>query len=279
MTCNNSLGITVWDTLSLPFVFTAGGSLMNLTGYSVRWVLKKTVSQVVPTLQKVLVITNPTQGEARLDLSVTDTNITPGVYLWEIIITDSLGGQTTTPTQKISFFAHHNRIESVSLSGYTIQLWRNVSIEIVNKQGMSWPPWPIGGNWKWAYDPLTSYTTGDLIQYLGTSYIAKYPSIWQTPSDTSYYWDVFAKVQVFTLTGSWNTDTLENGQSCILSIPIIGISENGNNFAIVTNGSLFPQNVIYNANIRGTDSVEVYVENQSWNRINPFQVNVKVLKF
>lgn len=78
MTCNTqAFSITQGDSLIEPIVVKAGGIVMNLTGSQLKWTLKKSVSQATPTLQKILVITNPTAGESLLEASSVEMNIEP----------------------------------------------------------------------------------------------------------------------------------------------------------------------------------------------------------
>lgn len=88
------------DTLDLPIVIRANSVVVNLTGSSMIWTLKKSASSPI-VLQKSVTIIAPLLGEAKIEASASEMNIEVGGYVWEIQITDSLGKKTTTPMQKL----------------------------------------------------------------------------------------------------------------------------------------------------------------------------------
>jgi len=88
----NEIEIYRGDTRTITVtVKNSAGSLVNLTGYTMRMTVKsdKTSADSAAIISKTATITDPTTGVGTFALTVTDTTQTAGIYYYDVQISNS----------------------------------------------------------------------------------------------------------------------------------------------------------------------------------------------
>lgn len=105
MVLGNKLTIIRGDSVTLPVTFkNSDGSAINLTGSTVFFTVKASDSDSddnAKIKKSVTVHTSPTEGKTTIELSTTDTNLSAGIYLYDIQIVDSLGKVSSVRADKL----------------------------------------------------------------------------------------------------------------------------------------------------------------------------------
>jgi hypothetical protein len=89
------------DTKSYDLTFTSGGSALNITGYTIFFTVKPkanwddTLDTSALIQKNVTSHTNAAGGLSEVLLSATDTNIEPGVYMYDMQLKDGSGNILT----------------------------------------------------------------------------------------------------------------------------------------------------------------------------------------
>lgn len=88
------------DTTTIVVAITADGAPMDITDYTVRFVVKRDYTSVVAVITKTtssgIVLTNPTAGELTITLAPADTeDLSPGTYYYDLELTSSTGSVGT----------------------------------------------------------------------------------------------------------------------------------------------------------------------------------------
>jgi hypothetical protein len=94
-----SLTVNRKTTNTYTITFTRNGVAENITGWTVFFTVKKNTSQTdaLALISKTITShTNPTLGITTITLSPTDTDITAGNYLYDIVYVDDVGNRYST---------------------------------------------------------------------------------------------------------------------------------------------------------------------------------------
>lgn len=90
----SKISIIKGDDTTMFFTFTENGAALNLTGYKVYFTVKKelddTDSEAVIKKDWTSHI-DPANGKTQIKLTKTETDVTPGQYVWDHQIKSSLG--------------------------------------------------------------------------------------------------------------------------------------------------------------------------------------------
>lgn len=102
--------ITRGDTATIDFNL-AG---VDLTDSTVFFTAKSTISNSADDSDAVIEVevtshSDPENGTTVIPLSSTDTNVTPGVYYYDIQVVDSSGNVTSIPVRKMQIFGDITR--------------------------------------------------------------------------------------------------------------------------------------------------------------------------
>lgn len=105
---NQNFEMFAGDTKDIVVTVDDGDGIpVNLTGASIKWVLKKATvtgaQQVLKTMANGIFLTDPLAGEFTVRLATADTNAISGKFYHEAEVTDSSGNVSTvfTGTVKI----------------------------------------------------------------------------------------------------------------------------------------------------------------------------------
>lgn len=85
------------DDVKIPITMTNNGIPVDLTGVTLKFILKKELEESSAILIEKTITTHldATNGKSEIILTTTDTNLTPGKYYYSIIMIDSRGYKTT----------------------------------------------------------------------------------------------------------------------------------------------------------------------------------------
>lgn len=91
-----TLNIYKNNTPTIPVSVTSAGVAFDLTGYTMKIIIKKTQTDSTPVAMKQATITTPATGEGSIVLTKEQTNIPVGEYWYEIRIFNVTTGDDQT---------------------------------------------------------------------------------------------------------------------------------------------------------------------------------------
>jgi hypothetical protein len=105
------------DTSSIDFEFTSSGSAIDLTGATVFFTAKPDLTNDTTDSTAVISVevtshTDPENGQTIIPLTDDDTDVTPGIYLYDIQLKRADGTITSIPARKLEVVADVTRRES-----------------------------------------------------------------------------------------------------------------------------------------------------------------------
>lgn len=105
------------DTASITFEFSEGGASSDLTGATVFFTAKPDLTNDVTDTTAVIAVevtshTEPTEGRTVIPLSDDDTDVTPGIYWYDIQVKRVDGSIVSIPARKLEVVADVTRRES-----------------------------------------------------------------------------------------------------------------------------------------------------------------------
>src|SRR5574340_899717 len=108
-TVNQDFSLWQCDDKTLSVSLTESGAALNITGCTIRWVLRKEAASGTALLTKTtasgITITNGVAGLCSIALADTDTDdIDPGVYYHEMSVVDTLGNVSTVLTGRCTVY-------------------------------------------------------------------------------------------------------------------------------------------------------------------------------
>lgn len=102
------------DSSSIAFEFTEGGTASDLTGATVFFTAKPALTNDTTDSTAVIEVevtshTDPTAGKTVIPLSSTDTDVTPGIYFYDIQVIRADDTVVSIPARKLEVFADVTR--------------------------------------------------------------------------------------------------------------------------------------------------------------------------
>ncbi len=105
------------DTSSIAFEFSESGVATDLTGATVFFTAKPALTNDTTDSTAVISVevtshSDPTAGKTIIPLTDDDTDVTPGIYWYDIQVKKADGTITSIPARKLEIFADVTRRES-----------------------------------------------------------------------------------------------------------------------------------------------------------------------